>query len=76
MNRWMDGGWGQRSGAPTEVLPGESLGGIGGVDEVFSHKKRGPAHFILSWGSRTSVTYQRNSSPIHLLSLRLDRVVP
>lgn len=69
-------GWGQRSGAPTEVLSGESVGHRGGVAVVSSHKKRGPAHFILSRGSRTSVTYQRNSSPIHLLSLRLDRVVP
>lgn len=56
MNRWTGGGWGQRSGAPTEVLSGESLGSGGGVAEVFSNKKRGPAHFILSWGSRTSVT--------------------
>ena len=48
MNRCTGGGWGQRSGAPTEVLSGESLGERGGVAEVFSHKKRGPAHFILS----------------------------
>lgn len=73
----MDGwGMGQRSEAPTEVLPGESLGGSGGAEEVFSNKKRGPVHFILSCSSRTSVTYQRNSSPIHPLSLRLDRVGP
>lgn len=75
MNSWMDGGWGQRSGVATEVLSGESHASSGGVAEVFSNKKRGPAHFILSWGSRTSVTYQRNSRPIHLLSLRVNRVV-
>jgi len=41
MNRGMDGGWGQRSGAPTEVLSGESLGGSGGVAEVLSIRKGG-----------------------------------
>lgn len=78
MNRLELGGGvgGQRSGAPTEVLSGESHGSSGGAAWVFLNKKRGPANFILSWGSRTSVTYQRNSSPIHLLSQRLDRVVP
>lgn len=45
MNRWIDG---LGVGAPTEVLSGESLGGSGGVAEGFSHKKRRPAHFILS----------------------------
>lgn len=52
MNRWTDGGWGQRSGAPTEVLSGESLGGSGGVAEVFSHKKRGPIPFHLEPGQQ------------------------
>lgn len=75
MNSWMDRGWGQRSGVETEVLPGESPDSSGGVAEVFTNKKRGPAYFILSSGSRTCVTYQRNSSPIPLLSLRLNRMV-
>lgn len=62
MNRWTEGD-GERSGVPTEVLSGESLGGCGGIIEVFWHKKRGPAHFILSWSGRTSVTYQKRLQP-------------
>lgn len=75
MNRWTDGGW-VKVWSTNRSSPWGVTWRVWGCTEVFSHKKRGPTYFILSLSSRTSVTYQRNSSPIHLLSLGLDRVVP
>ena len=68
-----DGTSGQRTNRSS---PWGATEGVWGCVWGLSHKKRGPGFFILRWSSRTSVTYQGNPSPIHLLFLGLAGVRP
>lgn len=74
LNRW----WGEGKGLEHQqkFSLGSHWAAVGVQSGLSLNKKGRPAHSILSRASRTSVTYHRNSSLIHLLSQASDRVVP